>query len=303
MKLFYSPEYVAAVESFDTTRKSGWIAKSLVSDPIAGVEVVAPVSLTFEEVAEVHGARYVEAVRSGEPRDLAQSQGFDWDPGMWRMVTTSNGGAVEAALTAMSDGVAGSLSSGLHHARRDEGLGFCTFNGLVIAAKRALSAGARSVLILDLDAHCGGGTQSLIHGDDRIWQVDVSVSDFDCYEATRPNFLKIVNKGEEYLETVRRCLDDVDLSSQKPTLCIYNAGMDPDERCGIGGLIGINEAILTQREEIVFRWCANRRIPVAFVIAGGYAQGALGNQELVRLHRLTVSTAAMHYDEGFTEHR
>ena len=30
--------------------------------------------------------------------------------------------------------VAGSLSSGLHHARADRGNGFCTFNGLVVAS-------------------------------------------------------------------------------------------------------------------------------------------------------------------------
>ena len=76
------------------------------------------------------------------------------------MVLSSNGGAVAAGLAALEHGVAGSLSSGLHHARREKGAGFCTFNGLVIAAREALTAGARSVLILDFDAHCGGGTRS-----------------------------------------------------------------------------------------------------------------------------------------------
>src|SRR5260370_35742530 len=78
------------------------------------------------------------------------------------MVLSANGGAVAAGLAALEQGVAGSLSSGLHHARHARGAGFCTFNGLVIAAREALAAGAASVLILDLDAHCGGGTASLI---------------------------------------------------------------------------------------------------------------------------------------------
>jgi len=50
----------------------------------------------------------------------------------------------------------GSLSSGLHHARRTHGAGFCTFNGLALAALTALevlTAGAQRVLILNLDAH------------------------------------------------------------------------------------------------------------------------------------------------------
>ena len=55
MKLFYSPDYVAAAESFDTTRKSGWIAESLVADPIDGVEIVAPRPVTYDEIAaELH---------------------------------------------------------------------------------------------------------------------------------------------------------------------------------------------------------------------------------------------------------
>ena len=111
---------------------------------------------------------------TGVPRAPAEQQGFLWNAGLWRSVLASNGGVVAAALSAMRTGVAGSLSSGLHHARRDRGSGFCTFNGLVIAAHEALDGGAGSVLILDLDAHCGGGTASLIADEPRIWHVDVS---------------------------------------------------------------------------------------------------------------------------------
>src|SRR5688572_22302896 len=197
MKRFYSPDYVAATESFDTMRKSGWIAESLVVDPIDGVEIVAPQPVTFDEVAAVHDPGYVTAVQAGDPRHVAESQGFTWDPGMWQSVTASTGGLVAAAVQAMTDGVAGSLSGGLHHARYDKGSGFCTFNGLVLAARAALSAGAESVLILDLDAHCGGGTHSLIRGDARIRQIDVSVNSFDQYLPEGSNTLDIVRTAGE----------------------------------------------------------------------------------------------------------
>ena len=72
-------------------------------------------------VAAVHDPGYVRAVQTGEPRSLAESQGFDWDPGVWPMALATNGGVVAAALAALADGVAGSLSSGLHHARRGSG--------------------------------------------------------------------------------------------------------------------------------------------------------------------------------------
>ena len=72
-------------------------------------------------------------------------------------------------------------------------------------------------------------------------------------------------------------------------MCIYNAGMDPEERCQVGGLPGITAEILREREGIVFEWCQSRGIPVAFVLAGGYAGGSLDEEELVRLHRATIN--------------
>lgn len=119
MEVFFSAQYVGSSFAFDTTRKSGWIADSLVAVPIAGVRLVEPRPLSRSEVVEVHEARYVGAVETGEPRGLAESQSFAWDPGLWPMVLASNGGVVAAALSALEHGVAGSLSSGLHHARRE----------------------------------------------------------------------------------------------------------------------------------------------------------------------------------------
>jgi acetoin utilization deacetylase AcuC-like enzyme len=288
MKLFYSPDYVAAAESFDTTRKSGWIAESLAKDPIAGVEIVAPQPLTFEEIALVHDPVYVKSVRRGEPKLLAESQGFKWDPGMWSSVTASNGGAVAAADAAMTDGVSGSLSSGLHHALHDRGASFCTFNGLAIAARRALNKGARSVLILDLDAHCGGGTHSIIDGDDRIRQVDVSVNIVDAYWMNGSNTLDIIRDADKYLPTIEARLAELGAFD----LCLYNSGMDADERCAVGGFPGITAEVLKQREEMVFAWSKKKGIPIAFVLAGGYCGDSLAQDELVALHRYTIESAA-----------
>ena len=262
------------------------------SDPIDGVEVVAPRSLEFEEIAAVHDSSYVEAVRSGEPRDLAVTQGFTWDPWMWRAVAASNGGVVEAVEAALTDGVAGTLSSGLHHARRERGSAYCTFNGIVIAARVALVAGVKSVLILDVDAHCGGGTHSLIVEEPRMRQIDVSVSSIDYYQVLAPNTRDIVSDAALYLDTIERGLSDVGRSGEMPGLLIHNAGMDPEERCSIGGLRGIDAAMLQAREEMVFDWCGRNGVPVAFTLAGGYASGPLTEDELVKLHRMTIVEAA-----------
>lgn len=291
-RVFYSPDYAGSGYVFDTTRKAKWIADSLGRSPINGIELVEPPSLTAEQVAQVHSSKYIKAVRAGEPVGLAESQGFEWDPNLWPMVLASNGGAVAAALTALSDGVAGSLSSGLHHARADRGAGFCTFNGLVIAAREALAAGAQSVLILDLDAHCGGGTASLIADESRIWQVDVSVSGFDAYASSERIQLDVVDQASRYMPTVIRKLTELDAEGINFDLCIYNAGMDPHEDCTTGGLTGVTTEVLAEREKAVFGWCKRRKLPVAFVLAGGYVSLRLDEAGLVELHRLTLAQAS-----------
>ncbi|MDQ2959993.1 MAG: hypothetical protein M3R48_02950 [Candidatus Dormibacteraeota bacterium] len=276
----------------DTMRKASWIAESLSVDPMPAVELVAPLALTSSELQAVHDRAFVEAVRTGRPLTLAESQGFDWDPGMWVSVSSSNGGAVAAALAALDDGVAGSLSSGLHHARADTGHGYCTFNGLALAARTVLDRRPGRVLIVDLDAHCGGGTASLVADQQRIHQVDVAVDYFDHYAPSPGRIeLELVRTAGDYLETVDATLATA--AQRGPwELVLYNAGMDPYEGCDVGGLRGITEDLLADRENLVFRWAASHGWPIAFVIAGGYVGSRLSRGTLVRLHRHTLSAAA-----------
>ena len=270
--VFYSPAYARSAYSFETTRKAKWIAESLVRDPIPGIELIEPKPLTEAQVTAVHDPAYVRAVKTGRPRSIAESNGFPWDANLWDMVLASNGGTVEAALAALKYGVAGSLSSGLHHAHYDRGAGYCTFNGLVIAAREALAAGAKNVLILDLDAHYGDGTAELIADEPRIRQIDVTTG----------------RLRDDYLLTIRREL----VAADRPDLCLYNAGMDPYEGCSLGGHPGITRQVLAERERLMFDWFVSRKIPIAFVLAGGYTGDRLDKRGLVGLHRLTLSCAA-----------
>lgn len=289
--MYYSADYVLAGHVFDTTRKAAWVAESLAAEPIEGVELVAPAPLTEADLTAVHDPEYVAAVRKGEPRELAESNGFTWDPALWAMVCASNGGAVEAALRAFRGrGVAGSLSSGLHHAKRERGNGFCTFNGLALAARRVLAEGAQRVLILDLDAHCGGGTFDLLGDEPRVRSIDIAVSAFDRYRPNERMTLDLIVDANAYLPTLRSRLAAV--RTDEVHVVIYNAGMDPYERCAIGGLRGITATVLAERESTVFAWAAERGLPIAFVLAGGYVSPGFDEAALVALHRLTITAAA-----------
>lgn len=296
MKLFYSKNYCLAQHGFDTTRKATWIADNLVEHPIDGIELVQPDELDFEFLESIHTHPYVEAIATGTPRALAESQGFAWDPRLWEMVIATNSGVIQAARSAIQLGCAGSLSSGLHHARRGRGKGYCTFNGLILAACDELCRSNQEkqrILILDFDAHCGGGTVELIrdHGINRkIRHQDLSVDTYDAYEQSEWCQLAIVTDAEQYLH---RVIEILRASENEPyQLCLYNAGVDPHERCEIGGLAGITADILRERDALVFSWCRQRNIPIAFVMAGGYTGPQLPQDELVQLHRNTLLEAS-----------
>jgi len=289
MPVFYTDDYAGAAASFDTTRKARWVARSLASRPISGLRLSPNSPLSAAQLERVHDRQYVDAVRTGEPRALAESQGFAWDAQLWTMVCASNGGAVAAALAALHSGRAGALASGLHHARRNHGAGFCTFNGLALAALAALDAGAKRVLVLDLDAHCGGGTDELIGRHPAVRIVDIAVDAFDRYAPAPGNSLDLVERAADYLPALQARLDA--LANESFGLVLYNAGMDPHQDCAVGGLAGIDELLLAQRERMVFEWCRRRGFPVAFVLAGGYIGPRLDQARLVALHRLTLSAA------------
>jgi acetoin utilization deacetylase AcuC-like enzyme len=291
MRVYFSPDYVGGGHAFETTRKAGWVADSLSREPVPGVVLEEPPPLAREALETVHDPDYVRAVETGRPKRLAESQWFPWDAGLWPMVRASNGGMVAAALAALEDGVAGSLSSGLHHARRERGSGYCTFNGLVLAARAALAAGSGPVLVLDLDTHCGGGTVSMIADQPEIRHVDVSFSRFDRYEPGEGRRLAVLTGVREYLPTVASLLDEESEAAGGFGLCLYNAGMDVCQDSA-DGFRGMTAARVAEREAFVFAWCRERKIPIAFALAGGYLSPRLDRDGLAGLHRLTVRAAA-----------
>jgi acetoin utilization deacetylase AcuC-like enzyme len=161
-------------------------------------------------------------------------------------------------------------------------VGYCTVNGLAMAATHATELVSGTVVILDLDAHCGGGTNELIGGDGRILHLDLSTSSFDSYSPDGDDELTVLHgpSDVEYLEHIQGCLGSI---PDDTGLVIYNAGMDPHPTVSAEGL--------AQRERLVAAWCARHGVPAAFVLAGGYTWG-ITMDELVDLHLHTVRAFA-----------
>ena len=272
--------------SGDTANKPGLVFESLLARPLDGVGVFPANPTTPARLAKVHDPDYVEALATGDPIDLAASNGIGWDEEYFDFVLTTIGGIEDAVRSALGGTVSGACASGLHHARYEGGAGFCTVNGLVVGANAALEAGAGRVLIVDFDAHCGGGTASLIAGRRGIEQVDVSVSRYDWY-ADDANSRLLMSSADNYLYDCAAMLDSV-IDPATVDLVIYNAGMDPHEKAG--GISGITTDMIREREGLLFSWARAMGIPVAFVLAGGYTGASTMNQ-VVDLHRITFEEA------------
>lgn len=288
MRIYYSPSFNETDVAFDTTRKAAVVADTLAAHPIPGVTLTAPTAITEDDLRGIHSDRYVKALRTGRPLDLADSNGIGWDKHLWACVTASTGGLVDAALNSLDSGLnSGSLSSGLHHAGRYGGNGFCTINGLAVAAKAAVNAGAGRVLILDLDAHCGGGTAEIIATMPKVEQVDVSVVRFDEYDS-RPDALLTLTGPDDYLTMIELELAMIE-DPDSIDLVLYNAGVDPHEDAG--GVPVITSDMLAEREEIVYEWADAHGLPVAFTLAGGYQSRFYDLYDVAGLHRQTIRSA------------
>jgi acetoin utilization deacetylase AcuC-like enzyme len=280
--VFYNADFVSSEYAFDTTRKSGVLAAALADDGAA--EVVDPgqfTERTTELIERLHSPDYVRAVRAGTPAALAESPGFDWDPKLPSMAIAHSAGLVAAVTEVLSATarVAGSLSSGLHHARRDRGAGYCTFNGLAVAAAEALDRGAERILVLDFDAHCGGGTRSMTSSDSVV-QIDVSTLMFDSWEPSAPDDSLTYASPDSYVDDIAAALREASAAGTFD-LVLYNAGMDPANS-------GVSNADLALRERMVAEWAAERGQRLVYTLAGGYTGGGITMEDLVALHHLTV---------------
>ena len=283
MTVFYSPEYSTPCD-LDTTAKSRCVADLIQAHLSNVVNLTSPAPATQSELEQIHKKEYLENIFQGKTKTLEIGT---WSLENLQSILASTGGMRDAVKAALKTGASGSLSSGLHHAHSDFGLGFCNFNGLALATIEALKY-VPKVGILDLDAHFGGGTAEILGNNSRVSIVDISVNSFDRWEALdhSRHFVHLVQDSEMYIPDIIKNLENL----KDVNFLIYNAGMDAHEYAG--GLKGITDKVVKKRETIVADWCRQRRIPAIFALAGGYTSGGLTLEELSLLHLETVRAFA-----------
>jgi acetoin utilization deacetylase AcuC-like enzyme len=246
------------------------------------VRLVEAPAVTAAELALAHAPGYVQAVLEGRLSAAEQREiGFPWSPAMAERSCRSVGATVAAARAALSEGVAVNLAGGTHHASADCGSGFCVFNDVAVAARLMQAHWSQSgqgvlrVAVIDLDVHQGNGTAAIFRDDPTVFTLSMHgeknfpfrkvPSDLDvdlpdgCDDAT-------------YLDALDGALNALWAHHEAnglPGLIFYLAGADPHEGDRLGRL-KISTPGLIARDRRVLSAAAERGIPVALSMAGGY---------------------------------
>jgi acetoin utilization deacetylase AcuC-like enzyme len=172
------------------------------------VNAFTPASVT--ELCLAHDPAYVRGILGG---DLPNGFG-DTSPDVARSLPYTTGAMIAAARAALENGCACAPVSGFHHAQYDSAGGYCTFNGLMVAAEVLLRGGiVERVLILDCDMHYGDGTDEIL---ERLGR-DATVTN-----ATFGRWFHQPRQASAYLKRLRETV----AGFNEFDLVLYQAGAD-----------------------------------------------------------------------------
>jgi acetoin utilization deacetylase AcuC-like enzyme len=274
--VFFRPELVAPDQGASPSAHkpaqvvADWQAHGL------PVEVIAPPAVTRSQLALAHDRDYVDAVL-----DCREENGFgNCSAAVAATLPYTSGAMLAAARRALANRrVAVAPVSGFHHAGFDFGGGYCTFNGLMVAACVLHGEGlVERVGIIDFDQHYGNGTDDII-GRRRVRWIEHCTAGLKWRRpAQAVGFLDHI---PDVVAGMRGC-----------DLILYQAGADPHVDDPLGGWLTTEQ--LRERDRRVFAAAAEWKVPMAWNLAGGYqrtADGGIG--PVLEIHRNTANVCAI----------
>ena len=238
------------------------------------------------ELALAHSPTYIGAITHGTLPPATQREiGFPWSLAMAERARRSVGATVAAARVALGiskpgQGVAANMAGGTHHAYAHKGGGFCVFNDVAVAARLMQAEWARQfkqtrpplkIAIIDLDVHQGNGTASIFANDTSVFTLSMhGEKNFPFRKEASDLDIELPDGCQDaaYLEALEHALDELQRRFE-PGLIFYLAGADPFEGDRLGRL-KLSYDGLEARDRRVFDWAFQKRIPLAFCMAGGY---------------------------------
>ncbi len=271
----FHPAYEAALPEGHRfpMRKYGLLAETLRARGLVPDGFIEPEPATVAMLERAHDPTYVAAVMACTvPRPVERDIGLPVSESLVQRSLASVGGTTEAARLALSLGLAGSAAGGSHHARREQGAGFCVLNDVAVAALTLRAEGRITrALVVDLDVHQGDGTADCLSREPDLFTLSIHCEK-NYPHPKIPGDLDIgLPDGlddEAYMAVLRERLPPL-FDAIRPDLVFYNAGVDPHRDDRLGRLCLTDEG-LRIRDRFVVSEARARNLPIVGVIGGGY---------------------------------
>lgn len=206
---------------------------------------------------------------------------------LFQRILETASGTWQCCRLALYHGFCFFFGGGMHHAQRSRGSGFCLINDIVIALRKLQAEGQiTTAWIIDLDAHKGDGTAALTTNDRSIQTLSIHMAhgwpldepEYNAQGRLNPSFIPSdidlpVESGEEdsYLGRLQSGLKELD-TFDRPDLALVVSGADPFELDELESAKKLQLSLeqLLERDQLIFRFLAERDLPRAYVMAGGY---------------------------------
>jgi len=290
-RFVYSPGYYCDIgpHVFRTDKYRRLRDKMVKTGLVAAEDFLTPGPATREDLELVHTPRYLQDLLGGRYTPRTASSELPISKEIVDAFLLGAGGTVLACrLAATERTFAMNMAGGFHHAFPDWAEGFCYVNDVAMGIRRLRRDGlVQKAMVVDCDLHQGNGTAYVFQKEPEVFTF--SIHEEDIFPVKRRSSLDIGLPsscgGELYLSELERVLPII-LERHRPEFVLYVAGADPYEKDQLGTLrLGI--AHLKRRDEIVLGECAERGIPVAVTLAGGYAPNV---EDTVQIHYGTAVT-------------
>lgn len=282
----------------ESARRLRAIIRELKKSRLQGVgnwQFIKPERAYIKDVELVHSIEYIEFVENTcmlgglldvEEYTVASSESFE-------VALYAVGGALKAVNLVMEGKIHNAFALVRppgHHAGKYRAGGFCIFNNVAIAAKNLLRKfNLKKILILDIDAHHGNGTQEIFYKTNRVLYVSLHE---DPREFPRKGFIHEVGEGEGlgynvniplpfrtgddiYLRAINEIVKPI-VQQYKPQFILVSAGLDGYFADPVGDLSlsticyqQVYETIVNLASEI----CEGKLVSV---LEGGYSLNSIG---------------------------
>src|SRR5215831_21071966 len=286
----YHPDYFAEIgahvfpiEKYPGTKKA--LIDAGLTTPEEWIE---PPNATREELALAHTPAYLDDFLHARLTPRTAFSEFPLTKEIVRAYVRGAGGSIVACREALVRGFGANCGGGFHHAFADMAAGFCYLNDIAIGIRVLQREGKiRRAAVIDCDLHQGNGTARIFQGDDSVFTF--SIHQENLYPVKEKSDWDIGledHAGDaRYLDELGRALPRI-FERARPDFVVYQAGADPFEEDQLGDL-GITRPGLLERDRLVLAACAERGLPCAVTLGGGYARRLA---DTIAIHAGTLRT-------------